>query len=345
VAANRTKIDSIEDLDIFVRIVESGTMTAAGLSLGMSTPMVSRRLATLERNLGVRLVDRTSRMLVLTEQGREFHARAESLLQQVHDAEAALHAQAGELRGTLRISVPTAAAETGVVADFVALFHKHTSLSLEMRLSDRPVDVVASGLDAALYLTDAPDRHPGDLVIGQHPTSLCAAPAYLRRAGVPSSPDALAQHRTVRAVSRRGTPTCWTLMSTDGRECKVPPSGAMFLSDDLRVLYTATINGAGIGRMPVGYIARAASAGELEVVLPQWRFRPIMIAATLRRRGAMTAKIAALLELTRITLQRIDALAIASPLEQYFREQVALTDPAHPTAATPATPSIATEPA
>lgn len=328
-------IDRLEDLDVFVHVVEGGSLTSAGVSLRMSTPLVSRRLAALERSLGVRLIDRTSRMLVLTDHGRELYARAVSLLAQAREAEAALQAQAGELRGTLRISVPTAAAESGIVADFIALFHKHSALTLELHLSDRPVDIVASGLDAALYLTDAPDRHPGDVIIGKHPTSLCAAPGYLRRAGVPNEPSELSAHRTVRAVSRRGTATSWTLIHADGHECVVEPAGQMFLSDDLRVLYSATANGAGIGRMPVGYIARAASAGKLEVVLPQWRFRPIMIAASLRQRNASSGKIAALIELARLTLERIDALASASPLDAFFREQVDLVARAPAASVTP----------
>lgn len=322
--ATKLGLDRIEDIEVFVRIVESGSLTAAGVSLGMSTPLVSRRLATLERCLGVRLIDRSSRLLVLTEHGREFQARAELLLQHVRDAESALRAKPGELRGTMRISVPTAAVEMGLVGDFVALFGKHTNLSIEMQLSDRPVDVVGQGLDAALYLTDAPDRHPGDLILGQHPTSLAAATKYLERAGRPTSPDDLLHHRTIRAVSRRGTPLPWLLTHNDGRMVELPPAGSMFLGNDLRVTYNAITSGAGIGRMPLGYIAKGAESDQLEVVLPEWRFRPVMVAVTMRHRGARSSKIAELLELTALTMQRIDALAHSTPLESYYREQVAL---------------------
>ncbi len=321
--SERIGVDRIEDVDLFVRIVDRGSLTAAAVSSGLSTSLVSRRLSGLESALGVRLIDRSSRMLVLTEHGRDFHARAESILMLVREAEAALRSTASELTGTLRISLPSAAAETGVMEDFVALFRRNTDLSIEMRLSDRPVDVIAHGFDAALYLTDAPDRHPGDVILAQHPTMLAAAPSYLDQAGRPTTPEQLLKHRTVRAVSHRGRATEWLLMHEDGRELVLPAAGGMFLSDEVRVLYTATVCGAGIGRIPLGYLARAAKTGELEPVLPEWRFRPIMIAATLRRAGVRSAKVSALLELAMSALQRIDAFATTAPDEQYYRQQLA----------------------
>ena len=331
--AAKLGLHSIENIELFVRIVERESLTAAGASLGMSTSLVSRHLASLERALGVRLIDRSSRLLVLTEQGREFHAHAVGLLQHIRDIETALRAKGEELRGTLRVSLPNAAAETEFMRDIVALFHRHANLCIDVTLSDRPVDIVALGLDVAIYLTDAPDRHPGDVIIGQHPTALAAAPAYLDRAGRPGSPQELATHRTIRAVSRRGTATTWTLTHVDGRKAVVDPGGSMILSDELRVLYATTINGAGIGRMPVGYIAKAAMAGGLEIVLPEWRFRPIMVAATLRRQGAQSAKIAAIIELIQAMVQRVEVYALASPLKNLYLQQMAPATPLSPATA------------
>jgi DNA-binding transcriptional LysR family regulator len=322
--ASKLGIHRIGDLEVLVRIVERGSLTAAGVSLGMSTPLVSQRLAALERSLGVHLIDRSSRLLVLTEHGRAFYAYAESILQLFKEAEEVLRPQSADISGTLRISLPTSAIEAAIVTELVALFHKHTKLSIEMHLSDRPVDVIGRGFDVAIYLTDAPDRHPGDLILGCHPTSLAATPGYLDHAGRPMSPDELSSHRTVRAVSTRGTPAEWVLTHNDGREVVLPPSGAMFLSGEARVIHNAVVCGAGIGRMPLGYIAKAATSGELELVLPDWHFRPIRIVATLRRRGPRTKKIGALLEVAMATLQRIEAFANSSPLERYYQEQLAL---------------------
>jgi len=317
--ANRSGIDRIEDIALFVSVVERGSLTAAAVLAGLSVSLVSRRLADLERALNVRLIDRSSRMLVLTEHGREFLGRAETILHAVREAETVLRSKADELRGTLRISLPTAAAEIAVMTDFVTLFRRHSQLSIEIHLSDRPVDIVGRGFDAALYLTDAPDRHPGDLMLAQHPTLLAAAPSYLDHAERPSSIEELREHRTVRAVSSRGKASDWLLIHDDGREHVLPAAGGMFLSSEVRVLYAATVAGAGIGRLPLGFIARGAQAGELELVLPEWRFRPICIAASVRRAGVRSAKVTSLLELAMATLRRIDAMTESSPLAAFDR--------------------------
>lgn len=319
----RLKLDRIDGLEVFVQVAESGSLTAAGAALGLSTPLVSRRLAMLEKRLGVRLVDRSSRMTSLTSEGRELHPRASQLLQHLRETEAALAAKPGELNGTLRISVPTAAVEMGLIADTVALSLRHARLSVEIYLSDRPVDVISRGLDAALYLTDSPERHPGDAILGVHPTALAAAPSYLERCGRPRTPTDLLAHRTIRGVSRRGTPSTWRLYDADGVETELPPTPPMFLSDDLRVSYASVVGGAGIGRMPLAYVCKAARRGELELVLPQWRFRPIVIAATLRRRGIKSSKVQALFDLVATGLARVDRLAEGSPIEAHYRAEIA----------------------
>lgn len=317
-------IDRIEDLEVFVRIVERGSLTGAGVSLGMSTPLVCRRLGALEQALGVRLLDRSSRLLVLTEHGREFHTHAETIVRMAREAAAALHVKAGEVAGMMRVSLPTTASIGGFLDEFVGLFLKHPALSIEMHLSDRPVDVIALGLDAAFYLTDAPDRHPGDFILARHPTCLAACPSYLNRAGRPTDPEQLARHSSVRGVSSRGNAVPWTLSHVSGREYVVPPGEAMFLSDDLRLSYNAVMAGAGIGRMPLGWVARAAQRGKIEVVMPEWRFLPIMLAARVRHSGKRSTKLAVLMESIMGLIKRFDTLAEGTPLADYYQAQVAL---------------------
>lgn len=322
--AGQPGIDRLEDLEVFVRVVERGSLTGAGISLGMSTPLVCRRLSALEQSLGVRLLDRSSRLLVLTAHGREFHARAESILRLAREAAASLHAKSGEVSGTMRVSLPTVASISGFLEEFVGLFQKYPALSIEMHLSDRPVDVIALGLDAAFFLTDAPDRHPGDLIIAQHPTCLAACPSYLDRAGRPTEPEQLKDHSSVRGISSRGNAVCWTLSHVSGREVVVPPAGSMFLSDDLLMSFNAVMAGAGIGRMPLGWVARAAQKGKLEVVMPQWRFRSIILAGRLRHSGLRSTKLTVLMERLMTLVKRFDTLADGTPLQAYYRSQVAL---------------------
>ena len=312
-----SRIERINDVRIFLRVVERGGLTAAGNSLSMSTPQVSKRLSALEKTLKVRLIDRSSRLLVLTDAGREFYPRAQAIVQSVREAEMAMVASSGELGGTLRVSLPTALGEENLVSDFVALFIQNPKLSIEIHLSDRPVDIIENGLDAAVYVTDAPDRHPGDLILATYPTSLAASPEYLDRAGRPSSENELDRHPTIRAVSERGQAAEWVLTHRDdGRRVVLPPNGSMFLSHDFRVLHAAAISGAGIARLPLGYILRGVAFNSLELLLPEWEFRPISIMAALRHKGARSIKVRALLELAHTTMVRINALAEVNPASE-----------------------------
>jgi DNA-binding transcriptional LysR family regulator len=317
----KSKIDRVQDIEIFLCIIERGSLTGAASVFDLSVPQISKRISKLEESLGAHLIDRSSKTLVLTEAGREFYDHAVSIVEAIKSSEEALSTAADQIRGTLRISVPTAAAEVGIISDFVDLILSNDKLSIEIYLSDRPTDIIRHGLDAAIYLTDAPDRHPGDIILAQHPTSLAASPSYLDKYGRPNVPEDLERHRTIRAVSSKGIPADWELTHNSGKKNIIKKSSSMFLSDEVRVLYTATVCGAGIGRMPIGYINKAALSRQLELVLPEWRFRPIMVAASLRRPGMRSKKIDALFGLAKTVLERINSFSVNSTFEHHHKAQ------------------------
>ncbi|MBS0456073.1 MAG: LysR family transcriptional regulator [Proteobacteria bacterium] len=313
----------VQDLEVFVQLVECGSFTRAGQVLGMSTSAISKRLSALEDHLHARLLDRTSRTLAMTGEGREFHARAASICQQLREAESSVSAATEHLHGTLRVSIPTAAVEMGILADLVEIGSRHPALNLEIYLSDRSVDLNAKALDASLFLTDDPERHPGDLVLGLQPTVLAAAPEFLDRMGRPSAPEDLAALRSIRAVSRRGNPIPWRLYGPHGAECVVPVAGPTLLTDDLRVTYMTAMAGGGIARAPLAYLADARKPCRLEWVLPQWRFQPIVLMAALRHKHAPSKKVKALIDLVKVGLERMAALAAGGPLEAPFKAALA----------------------
>jgi DNA-binding transcriptional LysR family regulator len=289
----------------------------------MSTSAISKRLAALEQHLGVRLLDRTSRVMSMTSDGREFFARASNVCEQLREAESSLGASDGQLHGTLRVSLPTVAVEMGILGDFVDISSRHPGLNMEIYLSDRSVDLVGKALDAALFLTDDPDRHLGDLVLGLQPTVLVGSPDFLDRIGRPSCPEELGTLRSIRAISRRGNPIPWKLFGPDGKEFTVPIAGPTILSDDLRVTYMSALCGGGLARLPLAFVADATKPSRVEQVLPQWRFRPIVLMAALRHRHVLSKKVKALLELVQIGFERMDALVEGGPMAAYYKAALA----------------------
>ena len=170
---------------------------------------------------------------------------------------------------------------------------------------------------------DDPDRHLGDLVLGLQPTVLVGSPAFLDRMGRPTSPEELGTLRSIRAISRRGNPIPWKLFGPGGKEFIVPVAGPTLLSDDLRVTYMSAISGGGLARVPLAYIADATRSMQLEQVLPQWRFPPIVLMAALRHRHVLSKKVKALIELVQVGLDRMDALGEGGPMADYYKAAVA----------------------
>jgi DNA-binding transcriptional LysR family regulator len=184
-------------MQVFVRIVESGSLTAAADALGVSVPSVVRSLAALERAVGVRLLNRTTRRSSLSDEGREYYERCRRVLSEVEAADAALSARQVEPKGRLRLTAPVMYGRLRVapiVTEFVA---KYPGVEVELLLLDRVVDLVEEGIDAAIRISSLPESSLVALRIGETRRVLCAAPAYLRKAGVPKTPAELAGHRCI----------------------------------------------------------------------------------------------------------------------------------------------------
>lgn len=190
-------MDKLHAMAVFVRIVEAGSLAAAAGALGMSAPAVVRSLAALEREVGVRLLHRTTRRSSLSDEGREYYERCKRVLAEVEEAEAALTSRRVEPRGRLRLTAPVTYGRmhlAPVVARFAA---QHAALEVELLLLDRVVDLVEEGMDAAVRIGEMPDSTLVAVPLAQTSRVVCAAPSYLRKAGVPKQPADLSGHRVI----------------------------------------------------------------------------------------------------------------------------------------------------
>lgn len=184
-------------MQVFVRIVDSGSLTAAADALGTSVPSVVRTLAALEAAVGVRLLHRTTRRSSLSDEGREYYERCRRILADVEAADAALSARRVEPKGRLRLTAPVMYGRMRVAPIVTAFVAEYPGVEVELLLLDRVVDLVEEGIDAAVRISHLPESSLVARPVGETRRVLCAAPGYLKRAGTPRIPSDVAGHRCI----------------------------------------------------------------------------------------------------------------------------------------------------
>jgi DNA-binding transcriptional LysR family regulator len=263
----RSKSDrttSLGDIEVFAEVVGAGSMTAAAGRLGLAVAAVSKRIQRLEAKLGVRLLERSTRRLVLTEAGEGFHHRVGRVLEAFEEAVGFASEVSTSLSGTLRVSAPTAFGRMHLAPHLAKFLEAHPALELELELSDRHVDIAASGFHLALRIGELADSTLIAKKLAPVREVLCAAPGYLARFGEPRNVHELAFH----ALLAPDAEAPWALSGPEGR-VHVPVRGRLRTSSS-EAIREAIIGGAGIALRPTWNINREVADGRLHVVLPEW---------------------------------------------------------------------------
>jgi DNA-binding transcriptional LysR family regulator len=259
-------MDRLTSMRAFVRVADLGGFAAAGRDMGLSTAMVSKHVAALERRLGVPLLSRTTRRVSPTEAGRRFHAHCAEILAAVEEAEREVGAQGREPVGCLRVTAPVEFGNLHVAPLVPRLLARHPGLSVSLDFGNRVVDLVEEGVDAAIRIAPALDTSLRGRRITTSRLVLVGAPDYLERHGTPSSPDALHAHATLSFALSLGTG--WPFERGDERRViQVEPR---LLSNSAEALRTAACAGEGIALLPTFLVAEDLLAGRLRPVLAEW---------------------------------------------------------------------------
>jgi DNA-binding transcriptional LysR family regulator len=180
-------------MTVFLKVADSGSMTAAADALGTSPPSVVRSIAALEAELGVRLIHRTTRRMALTDEGREYRDHCRRVLAEVEAGEAALSARRFEPKGKLRLTAPVMFGRLHVGLCVSEFIEKHPAVEVELLLLDRVIDLVEEGVDAAVRIGEMPDSPLVATKIGQTRRTVCAAPGLVKAVGAPKAPEELAR--------------------------------------------------------------------------------------------------------------------------------------------------------
>lgn len=267
-------MDRLQTMKAFVRVVDEGGFAAAARALDVDQAMVTRQVADLERHLGVRLLERTTRSMRLTESGRTFLARCRDILADVADAEATISRSHLDMVGRVRIALPTMFNKRESALQLAQLHEEFPDLTVEICMFDRPVDPVAEGFDVAI--TEA--SHGVSALAVARPLltmafTLYAAPAYVRAHGAPLAPEDLAAHHCIAQVSGHEAGHAqerWTLQQGDGGQKSVQVRVAL-RTDAYDLSLEAVRCGLGIGRLTPHLVEADVGAGRLVEILPGWQ--------------------------------------------------------------------------
>jgi DNA-binding transcriptional LysR family regulator len=284
-------MDRLDELAVFVAIVEAGSLINASRRLRRSPPAVTRALSALEDRIGLRLVERTTRRLAPTEAGGALVDRARSLL--ANYDEAMLGVSRAPVRGVLRITAPVQFGRRHVAPIVSAFLNEHPDVRVELSLNDRNVDLIEEGLDLAVRIGPLADSSLVARQVGSVRRVVVASPEYLARRGVPLTPPDLAAHDTIFGMARSSAREWRFGPSASGPIVRLAPR---LLVDDVEAQLQAAQAGRGIAR-PLSYqVTEQLAAGSLIRLLQDFEPEPLPVQLVTLSRGYMAPKIRAFLD-------------------------------------------------
>lgn len=259
-------MDKFASMEVFVAVVEAGSLTAAAERFGISSAMAGKHIRALETRLATRLLTRTTRRQSLTEIGRQYYEQCRRILAEVKEAESIAEAMASAPRGLLKITVPlTYGVEvfSPAMTDYLTAW---PDVSLELDLTNRITDLVEEGFDAAVRIGRLPDSSFVARPLKPYRMRACASPAYLARAGIPRTPADLAHHECL-GFLHWGREGIWRL---EGDAPGETPRAGRFRANNGQALKVAALHGFGLVLQPEALLSKEIESGQLVSVLEDY---------------------------------------------------------------------------
>lgn len=261
------EMDAVSEMGVFVRVVQSGSFSAAARSLDLTPSAISKQIGRLEDRLGTRLFNRTTRRLNLTEVGSGFYERCRQILSDIDEAEQAVADLRTTPRGTLKLALPAAFGRLHVVPVLPGYLQRFPDMRIDLNQNDRLIDIVAEGMDLAIRIGDLSDSSLIARRLAPNRRVVCAAPAYFAQLPVPEQPQDLVDHNCL-VYTYRASRNDWRFDGPEGEET-VQVSGNLE-ANSAEALQSAVLSGLGIGLLPMWLIGADLKAGRMIEVLPQY---------------------------------------------------------------------------
>lgn len=282
-------MDRFATLNAFRKVVELGSFSRAAEQLGLSNAAVSKHVRALERRLGVELLARTTRRVDLTDIGRGFYERCVRILDDMTEAELLAAEQRSTPAGLIKVRATLSLGAAYLGQAISAFLARYPEVTVDLSLTDRFTDPAEEEFDVALLIVNAlPDSGHVARPIAAVERAVCAAPAYLKRAGTPATPEALAQHNCI-LYTRGERPGDWAFASPAGD--KTVRVAGNYLCNSGMLLREALLEGTGIALIPVFLVAADIAAGRLKTLLPAYRAKPRTLYAVYPHHRHLSAKV------------------------------------------------------
>jgi len=258
-------MDRLQAMHMFVRVVETGSFSKAAREFATTQPTVTKQVAATEARLKVRLLNRNTRGVSLTESGALYYEKCKSIVREVEEADSMARLRQTQAQGLLRIGTSVAFGRRVIVPLALDFMARHKQVQLDLSFEDRYVDLVAQGIDVAVRMGKLADSTLGARFLGMNPWVLVASPAYLKKSGTPKKPADLSGHNALVYSSVQGDDV-WRLLSPKGEPVTVPVTGRLH-SNNLSAVLAATRGGLGIAALPRYVAGDSLASGHIVEVL------------------------------------------------------------------------------
>jgi DNA-binding transcriptional LysR family regulator len=310
--------DVVHGMLVFSKVVQAGSLSAAARELGVSTAVVSRTLAGLETRLGVRLVNRTTRSLHLTDEGASYYETSQRILAEIDEADAAVTSRRIEPQGVLKVALPASFGHQHIAPLIPRFAQRYPKVELALSLSDRSFNLIEEGFDLAVRIAELKDSSLAARKLAPNRRVVCASPDYLRAHGEPKTPQDLAKHNCLVTTWEHGFAMAWDYKSPVGKRGTVRVSGR-YACDNWEVLRDWAVSGLGVALKSTWDVRKQLEEGTLVPLLPGYDFgTDVGIYAVYPHRRHLPAK-------TRVF---IDFLAESFGPEPYWDKPATATAPA-----------------
>lgn len=282
-------MSELEEIRVFVQLVESKSATLAAERLGLAVSAVSRRMKGLEERLGVQLVQRTTRRMSLTEQGQFYFERCRRILDDLEETEQRVRSSALHLSGNIRIAAPTSFGVAHLMPVIATFMHLHPDINVEIDMSDRKVDLLEEGIDVGIRLGELSDSTLKARKLGRFSHLVCASPEFLLKYGMPKTPDDLSSFPAL-CYSNLANPGSWPYTDGKGLQGRAKVKARLAV-DNGEAIREAAIAGVGIACEPTFIIYKAIERGLLTPVLTDYSWYGMDIYAIYAQTRFVSARV------------------------------------------------------